>query len=85
MCAGRAGVHAPATSQRLRRDAPLLKDSLRAGLLLAELLCNVPVDFACIHQVCPWSCSPQEALGSDLMAVPKNEVPAQRVWSDTII
>lgn len=46
-------MHAPAASQRLRRDAPLLEDSLRAGLLLAELLFNVPVDFARVYQVCP--------------------------------
>ena len=67
MCAGRAGERAPAASQRLRRDAPLLEDSLRAGLLLAELLFNVPVDFAHVYQVCPRPCSMQEALGSNVL------------------
>lgn len=45
----------PAGEQPLRRGAPLpLQDSLRAGLLLAELLFNVPVDYMRAHQVpCP--------------------------------
>ncbi len=42
----------PAGEQPLRRGAPLpLQDSLRAGLLLAELLFNVPVDYMRAHQV----------------------------------
>jgi len=48
-----AGERPPAPSEPAqRRGAPLpLRDSLRAGLLLAELLFNVPADYACAQQV----------------------------------
>ncbi|KAK9837428.1 hypothetical protein WJX81_001597 [Elliptochloris bilobata] len=47
-----ASQHTPSVSQQpLRRGPPLpLQDSLRAGLLLAELLFNVPVDFSRAQQ-----------------------------------
>ncbi len=48
-----AGERPPAPGEPAqRRGAPLpLRDSLRAGLLLAELLFNVPADYACAQQV----------------------------------